>query len=426
MYLFFIRAFNDIDHITPIAWKMHQDGYAVSVYCIDPEYDIHSDYRLAYLRTNGIPVGYLYDAFKDQWGYVQRLIHTVMIGSYRLQKRITRNQHSGPVVIRNTLGKCAREMGKLSYLILKSFFYQNAWAQRFLKHTRAKVLCFDHVRPRQYVVGTLLEAAQATSIPVIALPHGVFIYRNDLYKQGATKERGYAKYNAFDYIIIQNPQRKQYLVDSGVQENKIFTLGSTRYCDEWMAQNRQILPRMLKNGHQRSARLKVVFMTTRFAFRIDVQRMLKTFQLLAQLDDIEVVVKPHTRTGKEAGFYENLPLQNVADISSVELCEWADITLVIASSILIEALVQDKPVLYLKYLHGNKTLYEEMGACWQINDETELEKALRTLQADKKKVPYSDENVQKFLSEIIYGGQKKRAVLEDYQQFILNCEHQVE
>jgi hypothetical protein len=144
------------------------------------------------------------------------------------------------------------------------------------------------------------------------------------------------------------------------------------------------------------------------------------------LDDIEVVVKPHTRTGKEAGFYENLPLNNVADISSVELCEWADVTLVIASSILIEALVQAKPVLYLKYLHGNTTLYEDMGACWQINNETELKNALWSLQANKKKVPYSDENVQKFLSEIIYGGQKERAVLQDYQQFILNCEHKTE
>ena len=27
MYLFFVRAFNDIDHITPIVWKMNQDNY---------------------------------------------------------------------------------------------------------------------------------------------------------------------------------------------------------------------------------------------------------------------------------------------------------------------------------------------------------------------------------------------------------------
>ncbi len=100
--------------------------------------------------------------------------------------------------------------------------------------------------------------------------------------------------------------------------------------------------------------------------------------------------------------------------------------LVIASSILIEALVQEKPVLYLKYLHGNTTLYEKLGACWQINNEAELKKALLSLQQNNKTVPYSSKDVQHFLSEIIYGGQEKRAVLEDYQQFILNSNLKVQ
>jgi hypothetical protein len=421
MYLFFVRAFNDIDHIAPIVWKMNQDGRPVSVYCIDPEYDIQSDYRLAFLRANGIAVGYLYDELKNKLVYLHWLIHTVMCSCYRLHRKLNRHHSKGFLPLRDALGRCLRKIGKLSFLCLKTLFYQKTWAHRFLEETKAKVLCFDHIRPRQYVVHILLSAAKEKSIPTIALPHGVFIYLNDLIKEGATKERGYAKYNEFDHIIIQNPQRKQYLIDSGVQETKIHALGSARYCNEWMAQNRQILPRMIKNGIQRTRKLKVVFMTTRFAFRIDVKRMLKTFHLLAQLNGIEVIVKPHTRTGKEAGFYENLPLKNAADISSVELCEWADVTLVIASSILIEALVQAKPVLYLKYLHKNTTLYEELGACWKINNEDELQNALQSLQVNKKKVPYSAENVQKFLSEIIYGGYKQRAVLQNYQQFILNC-----
>jgi hypothetical protein len=37
------------------------------------------------------------------------------------------------------------------------------------------------------------------------------------------------------------------------------------------------------------------------------------------------------------------------------LCEWADVMLVIGFSILIESLIQRKPILYLKYLHENIT-----------------------------------------------------------------------
>jgi UDP-N-acetylglucosamine:LPS N-acetylglucosamine transferase len=148
--------------------------------------------------------------------------------------------------------------------------------------------------------------------------------------------------------------------------------------------------------------------------------MLKTFDVLSKLNGIQVVIKPHTRSGEEAKIYENLAITNVSGISSVELCEWADVMLVIGSSILIETLLQGKPVLYLKYLHENTTLYEEIGACWTVQNDNELSEALLALQTHKNQVPYSQEQVDRFLSEIIYGGLKKRDVLGDYEQFIVN------
>jgi UDP-N-acetylglucosamine:LPS N-acetylglucosamine transferase len=104
----------------------------------------------------------------------------------------------------------------------------------------------------------------------------------------------------------------------------------------------------------------------------------------------------------------------------VELCEWADVVIIIASSIIIEALTQNKPALYLKYLHENTTEYEELGACWIIHDENELRDALLSLQKNRTKLPYTDENVNRFLSEIIYGGRDERDVLKDYGDFIVN------
>jgi hypothetical protein len=40
MYLFFVRHFNDIDHIVPVVWEMAMDNYAVAVYCLNPEYNL--------------------------------------------------------------------------------------------------------------------------------------------------------------------------------------------------------------------------------------------------------------------------------------------------------------------------------------------------------------------------------------------------
>ena len=63
MYLFLVREFNDIDHITPIVWKMRRDNYPVAVFCLNPEYDLHSDHRLRFLRKQGVRVKYIFDEF---------------------------------------------------------------------------------------------------------------------------------------------------------------------------------------------------------------------------------------------------------------------------------------------------------------------------------------------------------------------------
>ena len=75
MYLFFTRHFNDIDHITPIVWKLKKDNYPVAVYCMNPQYDIRNDYRLQFLKNEGVPVDYLHDAFDQHRGLFHNIMH---------------------------------------------------------------------------------------------------------------------------------------------------------------------------------------------------------------------------------------------------------------------------------------------------------------------------------------------------------------
>ena len=149
--------------------------------------------------------------------------------------------------------------------------------------------------------------------------------------------------------------------------------------------------------------------------------MVKTFDILSNIDGLEVVIKPHTRTGDEADMYKHANLSAVSDFSSVELCEWADVVLVVAFSIIIEALKNGKPALYLKYLNENTMEYEEFKACWIINSDEELSDALSFLCENPSTVPYKEEDVNRWLAEIIFGGREKKDVLNDYEKFIVNC-----
>jgi UDP-N-acetylglucosamine:LPS N-acetylglucosamine transferase len=155
--------------------------------------------------------------------------------------------------------------------------------------------------------------------------------------------------------------------------------------------------------------------------RIDVERMSTTFEILADPPEIQAMIKPHTRSAGDRHVFDKIHLADASHILTAELCEWADVLLVVGSSVITEALMQGKPVLYLKYLHENTTLFEDLGACWIISNETELKRALLALHKNKTDIPYGADNITEFISQVVYGGGGRRDVLADYEHFIVGC-----
>jgi len=420
MYLFCLRHFNDVDHITPVVWKMKQDNYSVAVYCINPRYDIDNDYRLNFLKKQGVIVESIYEAFDQKLNALHRSMRFLFLWFFTKGEKFSPH-HQDKHLLVSRLGQLVAEIvGRMFYELTRITFYRTKWAHYVLEQSEAQALCFDHILPRRYVVGALLRAAKEKSVPTLALPHGVYLYTNESYKVRTSAGQRFYKFNRFDYVIVQNHLRKDVLVRAGIAPEKIVVLGSARFCSEWIGQNRNILPRKM-NVNRQSKKLKAVFMVSKPQCRIDIERMLSTFDLLSNLGEIEVMLKPHTRAVGNNRLFANVALPNVADIFTPELCEWADVVLVIGSSVITEALMQGKPVLYLKYLHANTMLFEEVGACWTIGNEAELEHALQSLRRNKTDLPYQDQNVEKFLSAVVYGGRNERDVLEDYVRFITNC-----
>ena len=421
MYLFCVRHFNDIDHITPIVWKMKQENYPVAVYCINPKYDIDADYRLDFLKEQGVMIESIYNAFDQKLNAVHHTMRYLFLRLSASRKKSI-SDRQGKISLLTRLSQItAGIIGRIFYELTRVGFYQTNWAHYLLEKSEAQALCFDHIIPTRYVVNVLLKAAKKKSIPTIALPHGVYLYTDKFNKVRFSSRQRFYKFNRFDYVVVQNHLRKDVLVRSGIASEKIVVLGSARFCREWIDQNKKILPRNIKSTGRDSEKLRVVFMPSKPRCRIDVGRMHNTIDLLASLSEIETVVKPHTRIGREAHLFDNMQLPNVSHVLTSELCEWADVVLIIGSSVITEALMQGKPVLYLKYLHANTMLFEECGACWTIRNEAELEQALQSLRNKSTDVPYGDENVHRFLSEVVYGGQNSRDVLKDYVQFITNC-----
>ena len=190
-------------------------------------------------------------------------------------------------MVTGLIGQLAGRLRSVSYKLMRKWYYNDEWAQTILKNTGAQVICFGHIMPKLYVVDAFLRASRRMSIPSLALPHGVYLYTNEATKPKATDERRLAKFNRFDYIIVTNELRKEILTHSGVAEDKISVLGSARYCGEWLEQNRKILPGGFDAVSKGSGKLKVVLMPSKPQCRVDVERMFRTCEILADLEGIE-------------------------------------------------------------------------------------------------------------------------------------------
>jgi hypothetical protein len=420
MYLFFVRHFNDIDHIAPVVWKLHKDSYPVAVFCMNLQYDIQQDYRLRFLKDQGVVVDYLYDAFYEKRDPVHQFLYSLIRASYKVRQKLAHDYQVSPRALPKLLGRLVGLAGTLFYKITRRIYYGHRWARLVLERTNAQAVCFDYIFPRMYVVDAFLKTAGEMSIPVLALPHGIQLFTNERSNPKSTEARKFYKFNRFDYIIVANKLRKDFLVKAGVAGDKISVLGSARYCRAWLEQNNKIVPKTAAELSGDSEKLKVVLMPSKPQCRLDMERMFASCRLIAELNGIEAVIKPHTRT-RNMDQFGNYPLSDVSHVLTANLCEWADVLLVVGSSVITEGLMRGKPVLYLKYLHDNTTLFEELGACWIIHNELELKNALISLQAQRTDMPYSEKNVAAFLSEVVYGGNRNRDVLDAYEQFIVGC-----
>jgi hypothetical protein len=417
MFLFFVRHFNDIDHLAPVAWKMRQAGNPVAVYGLNPRFDYDSDYRLVFLKGLGVDVAYLHNRFSRHHGGLHDALYRGLLRFHAIERKWSHPKKETPLH-QKLLGFLSGQIGVLLYKINRLLFYNVRWARSVLHQTHACAVCFDHIMPGLYVVKPFLKAAKGMSVPSFALPHGVHLYTNPKTKAKSKDSRRLTKFNRFDHVLVPNQLRKDQLVQSGVAGERITVLGSARYCGQWLAQNQTIIPRNIEKEGYDPHKLKVVFMPSKPQCLANLKRLRATCSLLAEMEGIDVMIKPHTRTGGERHLFAGNKLRDASSILTAELCEWADVALVVGSSVITEALMRKKTVLYLKYLHNNTTLFEELGACRTIHSEGELRDVLSSLQANGNRPLYSESAVTRYISEVVHGGTENDDVLAGYEAFL--------
>lgn len=463
--VFFLRAYNDIDHIVPVIYKWLSTENVPTDIIITSSRDYLNDYRIQFLRQfENLNVHFIDEFLPGEkletvnvksrpnymhWYYPARK-------GYKLWRRFL---HPFPETMRHYVTSIGYKVwgiflkppaelspyhpARAGYKIWRRFFFSpprpsyrgqlydapfvEGMLDALFEGADKGIVVFDWTYTD--FVRSVVEAARNRGFTSISLPHGDrphfnhMIAINDL---DYTCTETSAQASMFDYTVVPNSlcaQRYDWYVES----HRIKVLGSPRYNDEWL----NIISTLVPAYHQENGdnKLKIAFFPRNFLYPIFWEEVVRTIRLLLQFPNVYLTIKHHTRSSSVPRLikaYPELGADNIPhfesvydDVHSGSLLEWADVVLDLGTSVAFEAVKRGKPVLAIEYVHANRsTVAHYMKSC-DIQCRDDLYDCIQRFLQNGTSGFYDEAERQRFIAEMI--DVPDNHVLDRYVQFLKSC-----
>jgi len=391
--VFFVRAYNDIDHTTPVMYKLVTTTSVQVVIILKSSKNYLKDYRLKFLnKQNGVTIYHINEfnylkGFKVEALNAKYLLEIIFLKilSYFSESKKREYQIN---FIENLFNKLFGDSGKGIVAI--------DWTAR----SEDKVSFANHV----------ISAAKKRGIAQICLPHGDSPDYNRMFKIETINYESIDHWgkNPFDIVVVPNNlTARRYIHHKGKEKVKI--PGSPRYNDEWLNILTRIVPKY--ENDDTKGFLKIVFFLRNPNYPVFWEEVIRTIKLITQFPEVYLIVKHHTRSGKVEELIKNHPelrKGNVVnlefvyeDIHSSSLIEWSDVVLDLGTSIVFEAIKKGKPLLAMDYLQANVSTSGHYLKSTVMNCRDDLFDEIIELIKDPKHRLYSEDERQNFIKEMI-------------------------
>ena len=397
--LFFLRHYNDIDHISPIIYKWVDSGHKCDVVLIGST-RFRGDFRIEYLSNlDGVRVA-----------HIRELLSPLKFIRWRLQMLLV----SGSLR-RSFIGPLVSRLAEI-YDVSKRKFIWECTSKRLLGHSfegfNEGVVAFDWIERNSVIsvewVETVISMAHAKGFHAVSLPHGDSPHANQLIRRREWKvkpDNTFAAARMFDKLVVPNELcagRFRPFLDS----QAIAVLGSPRYCDEWLTRLTEILPPSPLVRPEN--KLKVAIFLRKSNFTTFWEEVREVVQMIAAFKGVEIVIKPHTRSGWKQSLTKDASLRRLSNVSiagtdvhSAHLLSWADVIIDIATSVAFEAVKLNKPVLAADYLHAGRSTIAEFMPETELRCRDDVYLKIERFLSNGCGSFYVEENRQRFLKEII-------------------------
>ncbi|CAE6493282.1 hypothetical protein C8R30_109135 [Nitrosomonas nitrosa] len=397
--LFFLRHYNDIDHITPVISKWVDSGHSCDVVLIGAQ-RFRRDFRIAYLsQLPGVRAAHIREIFSSFQFFKWRLQMLLLTGNLR-------RLFIGPFVrfladIYDAKRRAPLWRATAEYLLTRSF-----------TDADQGIVAFDWIERNSVIAVEWVEAvvtmARERGLGVVSLPHGDSPHANQLIRRGEWKvgpDPLFSTARIFDKLVVPNElcakRFRPFLA-----ERSIAILGSARYSEEWLIKLNQLMPPLPLTRSE--SRLKIVMFLRKANFTTFWEEVNEVVHLIAAFPGTELVIKPHTRSGWKQSLTKDrslkrLPNVSVAgdDVHSINLMNWADICIDLATSVVFEAVRVGKPVLAADYLHAGRSAIAVYMPETELRCRDDVYEKIEKFLAEGCHDFYIEAHRQRFLKEML-------------------------
>jgi len=411
-YLFIIRSYNDIDHMTPLIDRMASDDrYNVTLLSSNSLILLSDNENLSYLKRNyNLDAKYLLSDLKLP--FLGRMANKLLGMIYFRTLEIVL-----PERLRWIVDKIISLLQR--YIVYLQINSKETWAKNIVDEVKPNIVLFDMTYPGIFPNKPLIDAAKSNNIPVVALPHGLNIWTNIDHTLSDNKKRG-SLHDGLDFAVSQGVLATKHLKVEGWPDDKIVEIGSMRFSKEWLEKCEKVFIR--KTIKEKSSdKIKIVLFLSKGKYRANINELKMFITFIANEDDVQLIIKPHTRGMKLDSIKSILKKNNVIvaySASSVELSKWCDIAVVYGSSIGLQILADNKILVYPSKLDENKSVFEKHAAACIVNNLKDMQALLDKYREGSETCCYTKESVNNLFEEIVYAGDLHRNVIEQQLDFL--------
>ena len=420
-FLVFVRSHNDLDQILPFVDYLHfKKNYKVKLYGVGPG-DTYSNVQKNILNNKlKMKIAPFENIFNKFYGFLLSYRQFFFNGRY--------TKHTFELI---------RLIKLLFYSIFINIiqFFVSYRISKFLNlYKKNSVILADFGTENIFPYNLLIQLSQKKKIPIFAFSHGHFNYTNlnPLIEKRIRFEKiknlisnivlNNNSNNCYDKYIVGIRQTiflKSNMYKGFDQKNldKVFEIGILRFTNEWILKLEQY-QNYKKFNYKNIKKINVCIFLSNHKFKVNLKKLLELINELNNNKNINLIIKPHPRSGIAGLNISNLDNSIICNDDSNQIIENIDIGIVYGSSITFQLIQKKVPVIIATFLDQNDHFYINEKVVFEACSISDLMKFIISYKKDNYFNKDFDVNSKFFINKYIYGNKSFEGINEMFLSLI--------